>query len=326
MTYQDRLDGVIAEIEEHNKVVGEGNPGYVDPQKFLSCLKAQLSTATEESLNGMRYENVAACLPVDCVPTNLKPKDIPFVKSLARVLRGKNEEETPVGAEKRYVGNRTAARMTVKELVENFDPEDTDSAVTKRLKGMAKKNAFIVFEAGRVVDVKTTLSLLQEIKQNFPSRANITVDGKVKRVYKIGILPDSYADENPLYHGRPLLPLGSTCDQTQRSWEGVSMDIRQLIYIAVLKREIKVTRETANDILDIVHTATNPFLKLKERYRGSALTFDELSDLANLPKLKISLNPSEGGDVSTNPFDRKLTRKKVDWSFDTTSNSYRARN
>ena len=57
-------------------------------------------------------------------------------------------------------------------------------------------------------------------------------------------------DENPIYAGRPLRPDG-TCDQLNRSWEGVPLAIRQIIHIAINDtRELMVSHTAAHDLLD----------------------------------------------------------------------------
>lgn len=48
--------------------------------------------------------------------------------------------------------------------------------------------------------------------------------------------------------------------------------------------------------------------KLRQRYRKSAVEFDELSKVGNLPKLKIAL--SNGGSEGKRPFDNG---KRVEW-------------
>lgn len=301
MTLQSRFDAALAIIREHNDAVGgEGKPGYVDSEKFSNTLKA-IGGTTEDRLKSLSYEDILECLPAY---EGVKPRLL--AKEIAKAFRGKDETTTNVSNEKRPVSSKTAERMTMRELVEAFDPENSDNAVGQQLAKIAKGQAFIVYSSGRSVDVESTLKLLQEVKQGYPGRSDYTTPAGILPVYKLGDLPNNFADENPLYVDRPLRPDG-TCDQTGRSWEGVSLEVRQLVKIAVSLGEIDVNIDTAHDILDIALTA-DAMNKLRTRYRKSSLRFDELSQVGKLPTLKLTLGSHVKG---TRPFDEG---KKVVWA------------
>jgi hypothetical protein len=307
MTVQDKYESVRSLLSEHNEAVGgQGQPGYVDPEAFFSSLKV-LGATTEDRLKSLSHEDILDVLPSF---NNVKPKVL--AKEIAKIFRGK---EDVVAAEKRPISGLRADRMTLRELVENFDPENHENAIGKHLASYAKGQPFIVFEAGRTVDVEATIKLLQEVKQGYQGRSDYSVNGVVKRVYSIGELPDNYADENPCYHNRPLRPDG-TCDQTGRSWEGVSLEVRQLIRIAIDLGEIDLTIDKAHDLLDIALSA-DAAKKLRDRYRKASVRFDELATTGKLPLLKIAL----GGSKGKNPFDK--AGAKVEWQA-SSDNSYRA--
>lgn len=292
--YEEKITSAITLIAEHNEAIGKDkdgnpNPGWVDPEEFTTCLKASGGTS-EERLKGFSYENILTCLPKFKTPSGQEVSPLVVAKEIAKIFRG---NET---VEHRPVSRRRTERMTLRELVENFDPEEHTSAIAKRLYEISNGQAFIVFESGRVVDVETTMKLILEIKQGHKGRADIKVNDKIKRVHKIGQLPDNYADENPLYPQRPLRPDG-TCDQTGRSWEGVPLEIMQLVRLAITTGELKVNLETAHNTLDMA-MGEGAEEKLRNRYRKASVLFDEKPD--DRPKLKISLAWSSTGNLFKN--------------------------
>lgn len=302
-TYQEKVDAALAVIAEHNDAIGgNANPGYVDPTKFINCVKATGGTSADR-LSQLSHEDILECLPT--VPeTNVKPRIL--AKAIAAVFRSKEVDPTlPVEDKKRPVSAKKADRMTPRELVEAFDPEDYNNPVGSRLAVVSKGEPFIVYTDARAVDVETTLKLLMEVKQGYKGREDVDVAGGVKKVYKLGDLPENYADENPLYRNRPLRPDG-TCDQTGRSWEGIPLNVRQMVRVAMDEGELNVSLEQAHNTLDLV-MQPEAFNKLRQRYRKSAIAFDEQAKTGSLPTLKIELGGSEGGS----PFEGG---KRVVWA------------
>ena len=320
MLYEKMWEAALAVIKTHNTAVGVGadntpNQGFVDPQQFKTCITV-MGGMDAQSLNGISYEQILPCLPNVQTP-NGTIKPMVLAQRIAQTWRQmyKAEGGPVTDDEKRPVSCKKADRMTPRELVESFDPTEDSSPVARRLAAMSKGEPFIVFESGRKVDVETTLKLLLEIKDSgMKGRPNYEVGGKIKRTYKVGQLPNNEVDENPLYPGRPLRPDG-TCDQTQRSWEGVPLEFRQLVYMAVGTGELVVTLENAHNILDIV-LGTNAEKTLRQRYRQAAMQFDESPK--DRPDLRIRLNEESVGG-SNGPFDNG---KKVVWAARPDGRSY----
>lgn len=303
MSYNDRIEAAQSAISQHNEAVGgEGKPGFVNSEAFIQCVKASGGTS-EERLADLSHEDLLACMPDY---NGVKPRVL--AKEIAGLFRSKQ----PQRPEQRPVTSKKAERMTPRELVEAFDPEDYDNPVGKRLAEISKGQKFLVYSDARIVDVDNTFKILMEIKSGFPGRDDIDVGGSVKKVYRLGELPENYADENPLYRDRPLRPDG-TCDQLGRSWEGVPLAVRQLVRVAMDLGELNVTHETAHDILDAV-LEPDALKKLQKRYRKAAVEFDELAKTGDLPTLKIPLGGAAcaGGP---GPFDGG---KQVVWGQDPT--------
>lgn len=309
MSVQDKFDASLAIVNEHNTAVGgDGKPGYINPETFISCIKASGGTS-EERLKSFSYEDILSCLPavaVSGMSNTVKP--VALAKDIAKVFRGNSDKNPP--DEKRPVGSKKAEKMTPKELVESYDPDESDNSVGKRLKDISRGEAFVVFaDNNNTVDVETTLKLLLEVKGGYKGRKDIDVGGTIKAVYKVGDKVDAYADENPLYPSRPLRPDG-TCDQTGRSWEGVPTELRQLVRVAMQTGDLDVTIETAHNILDMV-VGPEPMTRLRKRYRDASVKFDELKRVGNLPKLTIPLTQGGAGEPRR-PFSKG---KQVVWAL-----------
>lgn len=276
--FQERIDAALAVIAQHNQEI-ENPVDKVDGITFVINLK-RMGGTSEERLASFSHEDI-----LDCFTMEIRPRIL--AKTIAKIFRGKEEEKpTSVSAKK-------ADKMTLPELVASFDPEDFTNPVGKRLGEISKGQPFIHYSTGRIVSPDVTLKMLTEIKQGYSGREDITLNGETFKLYRLGELPDNYVAENPLYPGRPLRPDG-TCDQTGRSWEGVPLEVRQFIRVAMGTKELVVDLEKAHNILDIVVGGTNPLAILAARYRKSDVVFRASLKTDNLPKLLIKLGNGDG--------------------------------
>ena len=296
MNYDEIFTSVIALIAEHNSNLPE-KAQKINSAEFIDNIKIAGGTSVER-LATMTHEDIIDCI----VPERFRVANVPvpkipvpriLAKAIAGIFRNKESKELVVKEEATpFVSVKKAEKMTLKELVEYFNPFDGQNAVYNQLVSRSKGEAFIVYNDDRTVNVGVTLLLLSEIQSGYNGRADINVDNVVKKVYKITEIPDVYVDENPLYRNRPLRPDG-TCDQTGRSWQGVPTNIRQLVRLAMDHDGLNVDISTAHNVMDIVMNP-NAFTILITRYRKAAIKFTELAGVGNLPKLKILLGGSEG--------------------------------
>ena len=306
MTLQDKFSAALAILAEHNTAIGGvDKPGYVNPDAFFEALK-MMGATTEDRLKRLQYEEILECFPTS---GPVKPKLI--AKDIAKVFRGNTEvgDSAPKSAqgEVRPVSAKKANYLSPRELLYFFDPEEPTNPVGTRLNQISKGDSFIVYESGITLDVDSSLQLLNEIKQGFKGRKDFLVNGIVKPVFKVGELPDNFVDENPLYVGRPLRPDG-TCDQTNRSWEGVSSEVRQIIRLITEGKNVSF--DDAHKFLDFAH-GLDPMSTLRNRYRDASLKFDSLASTGGLPTLKILLGKEEEGqENSPRPFGQG---KQVVW-------------
>ena len=315
MLVDTKFERVRSVLSEHNSEIGEKNPGYVNVDEFFSHIKV-LGGTSSERLRRFSHEEIADCLPTVRIPhmppAGTKGREVKqtiLAKEIAGIFREKSDDDA-VTDHKRPVTSKKAERMSLEELVNAYDPTETDSPVAERLIRISKKESFIVYSQGREVDVQTTLTLLKEVKQGYEGRDKITINDILKKVYAIGYLPENYADENPLYPGRPLRPDG-TCDQTNRSWEGVDLKLRQLARIAVMRGDVKISIESSHDMFDII-VGIKPLEVFTRRYADAVIAYNELSEEDKLPRLRVILaseSKLKGGPHS-GPFQ---SGQKIDW-------------
>lgn len=308
MNVQELYDAALSLVRSHNEAIGAGQPGFVDEAKFIQNLKLAGAT-TPEALKAMSYEDFLHCLPET---EGIKP--FALARAIAEKVRGTINSNKTVQPDRRPVSSIRAERMTPEELVQAFDPEEPTSPVADRLLKLCRKQAFVIYKTGREVDVERTIFLLKEIKGGYQART--TYEGK--RVYKVGELPDNYADENPFYPGRPLRPDGS-CDQLNRSWQGIPKPVRQFIRFALNKKNGIDTsppgfRDRAHGILDMIlediskHAAPGPVSshdgleRLRSRHPEVSVEFDEAERRGELPNLMIALGQPVAAGGPGNPF------------------------
>ena len=272
-------------IQKAQEVVDNFNTSSGNKVNWNQFLKA-LSEA-----GGISDETLAECSWED-----LKSMGLPalIAKQVAKIFR-QSDDEKP-----KFISPARASSMTTKDLVLNYNPSEADNPVGQRLKALSGGKRFIVFNDDGTI-YGDSVGLLQELKDGYPERETVVVDSKPRQVYAVGERIDNLADINPLYPNRCLRPDG-TCDQTNRSWAGVSEEIRYLVFLGVTStREIQVTHETSHNILDIV-VSENALGKITQRYPKTYVLYNRLKLENNLPTLKMSLGNSMKMERPNNPF------------------------
>jgi hypothetical protein len=305
---QQLYDAALSVVNQHNEVVGSDNPGFVNTDQFMTCLKGTVGV----NIRQIRYEDVLACLPEFQGP-NGAIKPIPLAKAIVQAIRKGEPSEVVdpvnVGDSVSYVSPKKAERMSNKQLIDNFEPDEPDNAVGVVLQRKSKGQPFLVYSEGRQLDREASLTLFNEVKLGHVGRTVY----KGKKVYKIGELPDNLVPENPLYRNTPLRPDG-TCTQTNRSWEGVPQNVRQFVaFAAEYEGGIDVTTppngiQRAHDIIDIA-VSSDAMKRFEERYQEIMVEFREAEKRGELPKLLIPLgkpiDAQEGVDSSPFPVGKK---------------------
>lgn len=286
MSYADKIAQAMEAITKHNE--GVGTEEVVDIDDFIGRLKrvggtsdARLRRSSWEDLEGLGLPLLLA-------------------KEIAEIFRkGEAAPRRPV------VTERQAQAMSPEELLERYDPRDPDNFVGKRLKDLSKGQPFIVFNTDGTVNREASVQLLQEIRNGYPARETFAVEGRPQKIYRVGERPEELANENPLYPGRALRPNGD-CDQTNRSWNGVTDPVRILVYLAVTRtREIRIAQiDDAHRILDQVMSG-DAEAAIRQRNPQASILYDDLASKGNLPSLKVAPSGTAVGGTVNDPFGHK---------------------
>jgi hypothetical protein len=281
MSYDSKVQSARKIIENHNLNADT----KVDFDQFLKKL-IDMGGSSEDTLKAVSWEDLQDCgLP----------------RIIARRLGFLFRQESEVGNEKSsYISDRKASTLSYRELLERYNPLDVKNSIGKRLKEISDGKSFVVFDKNGKVLIKETVRLLEDIINGLPPIDTAFINGVPTPTYRIGERPDFFVDENPLYPGR-VLRFEETCDQTGRSWTGVNIEIRQLLWIAIKETSELVINSVAeaNDVLDRILSNSNVD-RLKSRYPEASKLFDEYSDTGRMPMLKIKIEKNRDDPVLFN--------------------------
>lgn len=289
MSYQSRLDAAIAAITDHNNSVGDESD-KVDCDKFVTALK-KMGGTSEASLASSSWEDLENC----GLPRIL-------ARTVSGLFRSEGASETP----EKIVDDdpvKHAARLKPEGLVAEYDLDNPFNPYGKRLQEIVAKlrgYRFIILDDEGNVNVPASQKELKRLIDGYPQRAQVSVDGGVRKTYAVGDRPNRYVQEHPVSAAVPL-------DSDGRSdkgvpWGKLDLEIRQLIHIAVETKELVPGRYEEFDLFDMIEG--KEFEHLATRYPKAAVRFKDLEGLGDLPKLVVQLSNTNGGsgDKPQNPF------------------------
>jgi len=284
MSYDSKIASAQKVVEQHNENVTD-NP--IVFEAFLEKLR-KMGGTSDDALKAVSWEDLEECG---------MPKIM--ARRMSFVFR-KDGEDT--GGASAYISPKKVHSLSKKELVERYDPKDATSPVGKKLKDLSGGKAFIVFSNAGKILVDASVKLLEDILDGLPEVKTTFVESRPLPVYRVGDRPDAYADANPLYPNRPLRA-DEVCDQTGRSWSGIDVSIRQLLYLAITSsKELSIkTVADAGDTLDRVMGQDTTLDTLRSRYPRASQLYDEQEKEGRLPLLKIKLGGQSQGKPN-NPF------------------------
>lgn len=283
MPTTERLLRALALIDQYNAEVESDD--RIDKDQFQKKLK-KIGGTTEELLAELKWEDLQVC----GLPTLLARK-------VATIFRSPTVESS----DSKHVSEKTANRMPPLYLIQSYDPSDPTTPVAKRLREISFGKKFLVFNLDGTINAEHSLKLLNELRKGYEARDSVDFDNRIGvPVFAVGESTGEFVEENPLYAGRPLRPDG-TCDQLNRSWEGVPAIVRQLLHFAVNEAHELNTFDIqrAHDLLDIALQA-DAEKKIRTRFRKASALWDEKSAAGQLPTLRVKI-----GKVvtrSNNPF------------------------
>jgi hypothetical protein len=282
MSYEEKLARAKELVEAHCQAAVGG-----DAEAMWSGFHAKLVAAggtSDEALKACSFEDLEEC----GLPKLL-------AKSVAQVFRGRDES-------RRGVSTQRASSMSVQELVDLYDPREADNAVGTRLKTITKGLRCVVFNRDGSVNTAVMAELVNAIREGFPERAVYLIDGNPEIVYHVGDRPDLMFDEDPLYPSYVLQPNGDSTEAPGLNWSGVSQGAKVLVYLGVRDtREIRVGDINDAHLVFELASSEEAVKKLRSRYTKTAVRYDELERLGQLPVLKTvraasrKENPFGGG-------------------------------
>jgi hypothetical protein len=301
--YQEKMAAAEAIIEAHNSALPFESPHHLSWSEIHASL-LNIGATTEETLRHLTWEDL---------------QDAGIPKVLARRIAAEVFRSPPTPSTTSDTTKKTSFRpitevrasiMPPEELLAAYDPTgEVNPAVTNRLRSLtsSSKNPnprFIVFNPDGSVNVPESLSLLKEIRAGDPERTTLhhEPDGVVP-VYRLGERPGDLKHENPLLPGNPL----RDDPYTNRSWENIPFEVRQLIYLAHFGYGTVPSPGTpayinfVNDLLDRLEGPSGTVEAVSRRYPDAALELKELALLDKVPPLKV-IRGTTSAPKPNNPF------------------------
>lgn len=292
--YEAKMAEAQRIVDAHNVALPEGSEAKIDWTAVSGKIKTMGGTSVE-NLRSMTWEDLQECgLP----------------KLLARrianeIFRQKEEAPKKPGLSIPLTETRVAA-MSGRALLEVFDPTgETNPAVTKRLAELSFGKPFVVYVDGKV-DVNVSDTLLRELRRGEPARDQYTIPGtsKVVQPRKAVWVLRSHQDENPLFP-KTALREDETCPYSGRSYKGVPLRVRQVLYLALQTKELDCSNpKEAHDILDRIDGRTPEKMLefVTTRYPKAVLLLQELEDKGQTLPLRITPKEDSSTDRKENPF------------------------
>lgn len=289
-----KLDKAVELVAAHTVTVTPQNEEHA---RLLKETPASFRREIE-TIGGVSDEALRHCTLQDLLDVGKKSSraEIPLLvlKQIAAVFAADSQDGGEFRAATGYVSERKADQMTLGELLGRYVPDD-ENAVSRKLSSLAKGQPFIVYDSNGAVNVAVSVKLLSELRKGYPARPHYADNGTVYPLYKVGEAVDTTVDENPIYLGRPLRPDG-TCDQTGRSWNGISQELRQFVAVIASSSGSR-TLEQAHALLDEVTASADEAAavgRLTSRYPASRLNYLSLQRLGKLPILRVQMSKNTG--------------------------------
>lgn len=230
-----------------------------------------------------------------------KERPIAVLRMAFKCLRGgcgeKKVELTGTGDDER---TQQLKALGLKVRIEDADPatllklylpDKPSDPVSTALKKRFQDRPVLAFRDDGTLALQETLQNIADMEQGFPAVDAIMVDGKLAKLYPIGIKPETMVDEDPLFEGQPLRNGCSIVNS--RNWTKVPLEARQLCRIIAKRGDIDVDNRDA--VLRLLERATpagsEPGIPgpLTEAYPEAYLDWRTLEKRGELPKLKVAL-------------------------------------
>ncbi len=222
-------------------------------------------------------------------------KPIGRVRKAFSALKGgkveKNEvcggPEDPRLAQLRDLGYKTKiSDAPTPLLLSLYRPELPNDPVTQALKARFGSEPVIAFNDDGSVNSEATTEYASGIEQGFPKSDTVNVNGRLVKLWPVGVKPDVMVDEDPLVPGSPLRNGVSVVNH--RNWSKVEFAERQFCRLVLEHGDINADNHEA--VLRLLERAQAK--TLVDAYPEVDLLFREKQKRSELPKLRIPLGQS----------------------------------
>jgi hypothetical protein len=197
--------------------------------------------------------------------------------------------------------NRPPGQWKDEELLEDYN-QDCDPEIERALKQKAGEAPIIVFsnEEEGVVDVQASLKHLRLSRRRERMPETARVNGKIKRLYRVGEFPSLVMYQCP-FHPDVIL-FDGYCDKDDVDWSEVGYEAMQFARLVCEADEQPTKRR---DVLAFVEAATEGVETLKADYPKIGLEFDRLGREDDLPNLKQRHSGSRRTQDPINPGNKR---------------------
>jgi hypothetical protein len=270
-SYEDHVKEMRELIEHHNR----SNPNPLDHGDLIDRLRREHSTEEALNLLGSR---------------ELQDMGIPemLAKDIVRSWRGgiKVIVDTTPEAE--------AARLSIRELIEKYDPDDPSNAFGTRLATLAGKdnnqnpNAFLIFKDDSVFR-DATFKELSRLRAGFPSRSIANHDGTPFETFAVGNRPPRYKEQSPW---NPQEALYEGFSNAGVKWMDLDLETRQLVSIASTSNQPDFQKYTEFVLFEVLANAADSFKTAARLFPAAATQFHDLKRKGSLPSMKIPVGES----------------------------------
>jgi hypothetical protein len=269
-------------------------------QNTLTSMGIEESDLNDDAI--FRFQDFKDALP---------DKPIASVRKAYRDLRGAKatgDDSSRIESLK-ALGYKTKLKdAPVAELLALYDPAKPSDPITAALRERFGAKAVIAFNDDGTIAIQDTANYMSDLEQGLPEAESIHVNGALTRLHPIGVKPDNYVDDDPLFPGNPLRHGYSTVNN--RNWNPVHPRSRVMCRIIRDRGDINVDDKDA--VLRLIEKAsggvTEPSLlpqsssvpkSLQDAYPEAWMDYREKDQSNDLPKLRVKL-----GDIKrpNNPF------------------------
>ncbi|MEK7472096.1 MAG: hypothetical protein AAB624_02510 [Patescibacteria group bacterium] len=195
-------------------------------------------------------------------------------------------------------GNTTAlfGMIKVKALLELYDPEEPDNLAANLLQQRFGDKPVIAFKPGtRDVATDETAEYIQDLRRGYPEAVSIDVGGRQARLYRVGVIPENFVEEDPLAPGQPLRR-GKSVVHRGLDYSALPLNVRQYMRVAVElgSQHGGIDPEDRRDRTDMFKVATDGIDALIAAYPDVDLAYRDHETAGTLPLLRAQLGGGAG--------------------------------